>query len=116
MYLPPEGMGEAGAREDISRRFREVYGPLHYKMGRQLKDPAAIHWAKLEVPEDPEEVRAVREDLANKYPVDIVNYARWVFDRKGVLSNSWVEALFGQPAPMAKGGEPKGRNPKNIEE
>eukprot|EP00899_Mesostigma_viride_P000967 jgi/Mesvir1/10871/Mv14212-RA.1 len=93
MYLPP-GQSEE-QRDLITSRFRE-YGKLVRARGRDYA--LATHWAKLEVPEDAGELAELRASITKRFPVEEFARARKELDPKGVLSNTWVDALFPTPA------------------
>uniref|UniRef100_UPI00315B4042 L-galactono-1,4-lactone dehydrogenase n=1 Tax=synthetic construct TaxID=32630 RepID=UPI00315B4042 len=90
MYLPTEDEEQRKAITEAFRQYRKLCETrLWDKYG------AAEHWAKIEVPEDPEELEALRERLRKRYPgVDKFNKARRELDPKNILSNDMIDSLF----------------------
>lgn len=56
---------------------------------------ATCHWAKLEVPESEAGLKAVRQRLAARYPVQEFNKRRAELDPRAILANDWLVQLFG---------------------
>lgn len=54
------------------------------------------HWAKIEVPTDPAAISMLRKRLATRFPVELFNDFRRILDPKGIMSNRFIDALFGQ--------------------
>lgn len=55
---------------------------------------AVWHWAKIELPEAPLDVRNMRERIAERYPVERVQALRMELDPKGILGNRIVDTVF----------------------
>lgn len=90
MYLPSDDKSQ---RESITNIFKGKYCPLMKQVGDKVS--ATSHWAKLELPSTDEGLSALRENIQANYPVVLINKARKIFDPKGILSNSLIEAAFG---------------------
>jgi len=92
MYLDGDDVEQ---RREVTAAFKK-YGKVVERdlLGRY---DAVEHWAKIEVPEGrgaPEELRATRKRLANKYPLRDFNEARRRLDPKGILGNDLIDALL----------------------
>ena len=59
------------------------------------KYDAAVHWAKLEIPEEFGDKVELRERLKGRFPVERFNELRRAHDPKGILANSWIQGAFG---------------------
>lgn len=79
---------------------------LHASRLARPRYNAAVHWAKLEVPESEAAREALRASLRARFPVDRFNDARARLDPQGVLSNDWLDALFGKPSPRGQQEQP----------
>eukprot|EP00798_Chlamydomonas_sp_ICE-L_P020691 gene20691-27490_t len=88
MYLPEE----AEARAKITESFRSYAGMVQDRV--MPKYGAVWHWAKLEVPTSPCELKSVRAKLAARYPVKEYNAYRTLLDPRNILANEWLDALF----------------------
>ncbi|VFQ71712.1 unnamed protein product [Cuscuta campestris] len=92
MYLPTM---DARQRKQIKEEF------FHYRHLTQahLWDhySAYEHWAKIEVPREGEELKALEERLKKKFPVEEYNRAREELDPNHILSNNMLEKLFPSP-------------------
>jgi hypothetical protein len=62
---------------------------------------AVEHWAKIEVPDDPEALQTVRRRLAERYPLAAFAAARCRLDPRNVLGSRMVDALLGPPGAAA---------------
>jgi L-galactono-1,4-lactone dehydrogenase len=58
---------------------------------------ASWHWAKIEPPEDPARLAAMKARLAERFPVAAFNAARAQLDPNNILANDMVDKLFGRP-------------------
>lgn len=65
---------------------------VHDKVG--AKYDARQHWAKIEPPEDPVELEALRTELDRQYPLEKFNALRQRLDPKNILANAWLDALI----------------------
>ena len=78
----------------VSSRFNDDYvgcvlEPILDEYG------AVAHWAKQEVPKDPERLAKLQQRLRRRFPVERFNAARRRLDPHGVLSNVWLDTLLG---------------------
>ncbi len=62
---------------------------------------AAWHWAKIEPPQDPEQLEAMRAALAKRYPLECFRQLRARLDPHNVLGNDMVDTLLGAPATVS---------------
>jgi len=89
MYMPTT---EANQRKAITTEF------FRYRLAaqRQLWNnySAYEHWAKIEVPDNEEELAWLHERLRKRFPVDLYNKARKELDPNQILSNDLLEKLF----------------------
>lgn len=92
MYLPEDD----GQRTAITKRFWEYNSMCRRKLWP--KYGAHQHWAKIEPPEDEEELMLVKQRLRERFPLGEFNEARAKLDPKGILVNPLVEALLSQEA------------------
>ena len=90
MYLPTE---DPVPRSAITHKFQEYTRMVERELMPSYK--AYWHWAKVEVPEEEEDVDRLRRYLQQRYPVNRFNDLRRRWDPKGVLSNDIVDACFG---------------------
>lgn len=93
MYLPTD---DAQQRQDITAAFKRYTSLVEQQL--MAKYNAVWHWAKLELPDSKERLEKVRQQLRARYPVDDFNAARAQLDPNNLLSNEWLDALFGPPA------------------
>ncbi|EGD82570.1 galactonolactone dehydrogenase [Salpingoeca rosetta] len=81
-------------------REREAITQAFFKYRQLVADnldakyDAYVHWAKLEVPTDPAELRELRARMRERFPVDRFNHFRRRLDPRGVLSNTFIAKLF----------------------
>lgn len=61
------------------------------------KYDAVWHWAKIELPDQPERLAAMRTRLAARYPLTQFNTWRGKLDPNNILSNKVIDELLGQP-------------------
>uniref|UniRef100_A0A0D6R329 FAD-binding PCMH-type domain-containing protein n=1 Tax=Araucaria cunninghamii TaxID=56994 RepID=A0A0D6R329_ARACU len=89
MYMPTM---ETNQRKAITAEF------FKYRLAtqRQLWDKyyAYEHWAKLEIPDNEEELAWLHERIQKRFPVDLYNRARIELDPNHILSNDFLEKLF----------------------
>ena len=91
MYLPPEQTSQG--RELIRRRFqdyRRSIEPLCEASG------AKAHWAKIEPPDDEQELLRTQRRLREDFPVHEFNELRDALDPRRILSNKMVDLLLGK--------------------
>ena len=89
----PGDEADVGAQKPrIDAAFARYRRLVDEKVGR--KYDARQHWAKLEPPEDPAELDALRARLARQYPLEEFNALRRRFDPKNILANDWLNALI----------------------
>lgn len=83
-------------RQEITEAFRQ-YSLL---MQESLSDPfeAEAHWAKLQIPKDEEGLAHLRARILRRFPIERFNALRREFDPKNILSNAFIDTLFGVPA------------------
>lgn len=93
MYLPSEDVTQ---RKDITNKFQGEYCELLGAVGENFD--AASHWAKMELPKNETEEKALQIFLSKRYPVDLFNVMRYVLDPKNILSNDLMNAAFGKPS------------------
>lgn len=91
MYLPTE---DPATRAKIRETFKKYCA---VESTRFQQYDAYSHWAKLEPPEETRLADQLRERVRARYPVEAYNKARRELDPHGVLTNSWIEAVFGNP-------------------
>lgn len=100
MYLPDATDAEAvRARKDTTEAFHN-YKRICEKFWADIG--AVEHWAKIELPKDVKERVQLQMRLANKYPLDVLNAVRALFDPKGILRNEITALLLDGPT-MIKG-------------
>lgn len=92
MYLPSSDEHQCN---EISRVFLNDYCTLMKRVGSKVN--AASHWAKLELPDSPEDLQTLKQLLRTRYPVEYFNIARYILDPTNLLSNDLIEILFGNP-------------------
>lgn len=89
MYMPTT---ETNQRRAITTEF------FKYRLAaqRQLWNSfsAYEHWAKIEVPDNEEELAWLHERLHKRFPMDLYNRARTELDPNQILSNDLLEKLF----------------------
>ena len=90
MYLP-EGEGAKRQRDDIKNSFWRYKGACERLWG---PIGAVEHWAKIEMPQTMKEKVALQLRTANKYPLDVFNAVRSLFDPKGILSNELMSTIL----------------------
>lgn len=92
MYLPDATDSEAvRARADTTEAFhnyKRMCGKFWSGIG------AVEHWAKIELPKDAKERVELQLRMANKYPLDVLNAVRALFDPKGILKNELTSLLL----------------------
>jgi len=91
MYLPPEQTSHG--RELIRKRFqdyRRSIEPLCEAYG------AKAHWAKIEPPEDEQELIRTQRRLREDFPVNQFNALRDALDPHQTLSNKMIDLLLGK--------------------
>nr|WKK54373.1 eAncGLDH [synthetic construct] len=90
MYLPT---ADEAQRKAITEAFRQYRKLTQTRLWDQYS--AHEHWAKIEVPEDKEELAALQERLRKRFPgVDAFNKARRELDPNRILSNDMIDKLF----------------------
>eukprot|EP00879_Flechtneria_rotunda_P019234 GHRR01020196.1.p1 GENE.GHRR01020196.1~~GHRR01020196.1.p1 ORF type:complete len:167 (-),score=31.99 GHRR01020196.1:445-945(-) len=80
-------------------RFRQYTELVQDKL--MPKYNATWHWAKIEVPNDPQRLQNMREALANRFPVAKFNQYRAQLDPDNILGNELVDTLFSKPMPTS---------------
>lgn len=93
MYLP-EDEDKATIRNDVTKRFMDYKRLVERKM--LSKYGAVEHWAKIEIPESPSELKEIRKRLHRRYPIDDFQKARQNVDQNNILGNNIVDSLFYQ--------------------
>jgi len=99
MYLPTQ---EQQARDEITAKFWE-----YNDMCRRLLWPkynCHQHWAKIEIPDAPDQVAAVRQRLRERFPIDEFNSLRRELDPKNILGNALTDTLLGDEAAHKSSG------------
>ena len=89
MYLPTQ---EEEQRTAITKRFWEYNQLCREKLWSKFG--CHQHWAKIELPDDEEGIRAMRRRLAERFPLEELHAAKRKLDPKGVLGNTLVDTLF----------------------
>ncbi|KAH9329555.1 hypothetical protein KI387_001663 [Taxus chinensis] len=93
MYMPTP---DSDQRKTITNEF------FKYRLATQKqlwdKYSAYEHWAKIEIPDNEEELTWVRERIKKNFPVDSYNKARTELDPNHILSNAFLETLFPLPS------------------
>jgi len=89
MYLPTQ---EKEQRDAITQRFWDYNAHCRRKLWSKFG--AHQHWAKIEIPESPDELRWVRARLAERFPVAELNAAKRKLDPKGILGNHLIDTLL----------------------
>ena len=92
MYLPSD---DAKQRNEITTEFKRRYCELLRKIGSKVS--AASHWAKLEVPQDGQQLKDVQEFYRARYPVDKFKAQRRENDPKDILGNRTIDVVLGRP-------------------
>ena len=97
MYLPGD---DADERDAITAAF-EAYAKRETEaLGEKFQ--IRTHWAKIELPGDPEARVAARRAVESRYDVSGFRELRASYDPKGVLGNDMIEGLMGDPARVEK--------------
>lgn len=98
MYLPTT---DEAQRTAITEHFMEY----RKKTQRQLWDAygAFEHWAKIEVPEDQDDLIWIQGRLRKRFPVDVLNKARRELDPNRILSNDIIDKIFPLEVEVASG-------------
>lgn len=97
MYLPGD---DADERNAITAAF-EAYAKRETEaLGEKFQ--IRTHWAKIELPGDPEARVAARRAVESRYDVSGFRELRASYDPKGVLGNDMIEGLMGDPARVEK--------------
>lgn len=91
MYLC---IDDDAARDAITKAFAQYRGVIETELDHKFD--AYQHWAKIEVPQDPDQAHRLRARLRARFPVALFNDLRALLDPKGVLSNDFIDHLFGQ--------------------
>ncbi|CAH9068831.1 unnamed protein product [Cuscuta epithymum] len=89
MYLPTM---DARQRKQITEEFFHYRHLTRASLWDQYS--AYEHWAKIEVPKENDELKALQERLKKRFPVEEYNRARRELDPNHILSNNMLEKLF----------------------
>ena len=92
MYLPSDDVTQ---RNEITNEFKRRYCELLRKIGSKVS--AASHWAKLEVPQDVEQLKDLQKFYGLRYPVDKFKAQRKENDPKDILGNRTIDVVLGRP-------------------
>lgn len=92
MYLPSsQSKADRIKITDKFRTYSKLIQPLCDAYG------AKTHWAKIELPTDSRELRAMQDRLHQQYPLDQINALRNALDPHRVLSNKLIDSLLEHP-------------------
>ena len=105
MYLPPDDEPQRAA---ITKRFWEYNALCRQELWP--KYGCHQHWAKIEVPDSPEELAKMRARLGEKYPLSELREAKSRLDPRHVLGNTLIDTLL-----MADFESPPSRKPEVAE-
>ena len=97
MYLPGD---DADERDAITAAFEAYAARETEALGEKFQ--IRTHWAKIELPGDPEARVAARRAVESRYDVSGFRELRASYDPKGVLGNDMIEGLMGDPARVEK--------------
>jgi len=97
MYLPGD---DADERNAITAAFEAYAARETEALGEKFQ--IRTHWAKIELPGDPEARVAARRAVESRYDVSGFRELRASYDPKGVLGNDMIEGLMGDPARVEK--------------
>ena len=89
MYLPTE---EPAARAAITRRFWEYNALCRNQLWPQYG--AHQHWAKIELPDEPEQRASLKRRLRERFPLEEFNKERKRLDPKGILVNDFLAEIL----------------------
>jgi hypothetical protein len=93
MYLPSD---DAKERDAITAAFKKYADRETNALGE--KYGIRTHWAKIELPDDPDARADARRAVENRYDLSGFRASRASYDPKGVLGNDMIEGLVGDPA------------------
>ncbi len=79
----------------VPRSFKRYTSLIQRKL--MPKYGASWHWAKIEAPEDPGDLAAMRAALAARFPLAEFNAWRARLDPDNILSNELLDTLLGVP-------------------
>lgn len=79
-----------------ARRFRQYAGLVQDKLMPRFG--ATWHWAKIEAPDDPARLQAMRDALAARFPLPRFNAFRAQLDPHNILGNELLDTLLGKPS------------------
>lgn len=91
-YLPTENEMQ---RRQITELFTGEYCNLMRSVGQPFR--ATSHWAKLERPATVWQLMDLQLFLQERFPLDMFNAARRLYDPKNILSNPLMNLILGDP-------------------
>ena len=97
MYLPGDDPEE---RDAITAAFKRYAARETEALGK--KYGIRTHWAKIELPDDPDARAAARQAVEDRYDLTGFRKLRAAYDPKGVLGNDMIEGLMGDPERVAR--------------
>ena len=92
MYLPSD---DAKERDAITAAFKKYADRETNTLGE--KYGIRTHWAKIELPDDPDARADARRAVETRYDLSGFRELRASYDPKGVLGNDMIEGLVGDP-------------------
>ena len=91
-YLPSE---DERQRREITELFRVKYCELMRSVGTAVN--ATSHWAKLERPSSMGKLIDLQLFLEMRFPLDLFNDARSIYDPKNIMASPFLNLLLGDP-------------------
>jgi L-galactono-1,4-lactone dehydrogenase len=91
-YLPSD---DEFQRRQITEHFNGKYCDLMRSVGKLVS--ATSHWAKIERPASMWTLIDLQLFLADRFPVQLFNEARSLFDPKNILANPLLNLILGDP-------------------
>lgn len=90
MYLTNKDQQE---RDQVSTNFNRYCNMI--SSTKIFNDAnSKVHWAKLEIPDDKDDLEKLRKKIKRQYDLDAFNQAREESDKDSKLSNYWAKKLF----------------------
>ncbi|PXF44710.1 L-galactono-1,4-lactone dehydrogenase, mitochondrial [Gracilariopsis chorda] len=97
MYLPDAEV-DSKSRENITESFRRYKRICEDQLWPDVR--AVEHWAKIEMPQTPEEKAKLQMRTYQKYPVQAFNAICAILDPHGVLRNDLMDTILGKDGSM----------------
>lgn len=92
MYLP-DAEADGQNRELVTKAFKKYKTQCEERLWPSVS--AVEHWAKIEMPTNDKEAKALQERTMNKYPVEEFRTICALFDPHGIFRNELTDTIFG---------------------